>query len=237
MSADRSLKWSVAALVLFFLGQIWLSSRLEKWVHPEPFENSQSGSLDPKIVSSMRAAALLTGYKVLIGHVFWIQVIQYYGNGENGVDGFAKLYDYCRLASDLNPQFIPVYTYGAAALAYQVKRVDEAVKLLQKGILANPHENKLKLMLAAIAYHSNSDYNKEIPFLEYQIAQGSAPTMLVNILANTYMKAGRDQDAIRLWRQILATTDSDTQKQEASQKLKALYQSIRTSSKKKLAKP
>jgi tetratricopeptide (TPR) repeat protein len=235
--ADRSLKWFAAALTLFFFAQIWLSIHLEKWVHPEPFETSQSGTLDAKIVSPMRAAALLTGYKVLIGHVFWIQVIQYYGDGENGADHYAKLYDYCRLASDLNPQFIPVYTYGAAALAYQVHRLDEAVRLLQKGILANPQENRLKLMLAAIAYHSNADYNKEIPFLEFQIAQGNAPTMLVNILANTYMKAGRNEDAIRLWRRILTTTDSDAQKQEASQKLKELYVKSRSISKKKMVKP
>jgi tetratricopeptide (TPR) repeat protein len=234
---DRSLKWFASAFVLFFLAQIWLSSRLEKWVHPESYESSQSGTLDLKVVSSMRAAALLTGYKVLIGHVFWIQVIQYYGNGENGADHYSKLYDYCRLASDLNPQFIPVYTYGAAALAYQVNRLDEAVRLLQKGILANPQENRLKLMLAAIAYHSNADYNKEIPFLEFQIAQGNAPTMLVNILANTYMKAGHDEEAIRLWRHILATTDSDVQKEEASKKLKELYRTDKSSFKKKMAEP
>jgi pentatricopeptide repeat protein len=101
--------------------------------------------------------------------------------------------------------------------------MNEGVELLQKGILANPTVNNLKLMLAAMTYHNSQDYAKEIPFLEIQIAQGNAPTMLVNILANTYKKAGRVDDAIRLWRQILQTTDSDVQKFEAAQKLKELY--------------
>lgn len=57
--------------------------------------------------------------------------------------------------------------------------------------------------------------------------------MLVNILANTYKKAGRTEDAIRLWRQILQTTDSDVQKYEASQKLKELYAIVKNNSSKK----
>jgi len=184
--------------MVIFLTQACLSSKLDRWVHPEPFANSEAGELDPKIVSSLRAAALLSGYKVLIGHVFWIRVIQYYADGTNGADKFSKLYDYCRLASDLNPQFISVYTYGSAALAYQLHRVDEAVNLLRKGIVANPQANNLKMLLAAIAYHDSANYEREIPFLEIQIAQGNAPTMLVNILANTYKKVGRTDDAIRL---------------------------------------
>jgi len=232
-----ALKWSALGLVVFFALQAFLSARLEKWVHPEPFENSQSGQLDPKIVSSLRAAAFLSGYKVLVGHAFWIRVIQYYGNASNGVDHYAKLYDYCRLASDLNPQFLPVYTYGAAALAYQVNRMDEAVRLLQKGIMANPNAISLKLMLAAMAYHNSQDYAREIPFLEIQIAQGNAPTMLINILANTYQKVGRINDAIRLWLQILKTTDSDVQKYEAAQRLKQLYAIEKKTPRSEKAKP
>ena len=222
-TSEKPFKYAALSLTTFFILQVFLCVNLDKWVHPEPFESSQAGQLDPKIVSSLRAAALLSGYKVLVGHVFWIRVIQYYGDGSNGADHYAKLYDYCRLASDLNPQFLPVYTYGAAAMAYQQNRMNEGVELLQKGILANPTVNNLKLMLAAMTYHNSEDYAKEIPFLEIQIAQGNAPTMLVNILANTYTKAGRIDDAIRLWRQILQTTDSDVQKYEASQKLKELY--------------
>jgi tetratricopeptide (TPR) repeat protein len=232
MINDMFLKRAVPLLVLIFFAQVFLSSKLDHWVHPEPFESSKTRELDPKVVSSLRAAAFLSGYKVLIGHAFWIRVIQYYGDGFNGADHFSKLYDYCRLASDLNPQFISVYTYGSSVLAYQLRRTDEAVALLQKGILANPKADNLKLLLAAIAYHNSENYEREIPFLELQIAQGSAPTMLVNILANTYKKVGRTDDAIRLWLQILKTTDSDVQKYEAAQKLKELYAISKTPSKK-----
>ena len=213
---NSPLKWAVPLAVVFFVFQMFLSSKLDQWVHPGSFATSEAGQLDPKIVSSLRAIAFLSGYKVFVGHAFWIKVLQYYGDGANSADNFAKLYDYCRLESDLNPQFLPVYTYGASVLAYQVDRMDEAVKLLHKGILANPRVDNLKLMLAAMTYHNSGSYEREIPFLELQIAQGNAPTMMVNILANVYEKAGRVDDAINLWLRILKTTHSDVQKYQAT---------------------
>jgi tetratricopeptide (TPR) repeat protein len=223
MARDSSLKWAVPLAVVFFAGQVFLSFRLDHWVHPEPFETSEANQLDPKIVSSLRAVAFLSGYRVLVGHAFWIKVLQYYGDGANGGERFAKLYDYCRLESDLSPHFLPVYTYGASVLAYQVNRMDEPMLWIQKAILANPKADNLKLMLAAMTYHNNGNYEKEIPFLELQIAQGNAPSMMVNILANVYEKAGRVDDAINLWLRILKTTHSDVQKYQATLGLEKAY--------------
>jgi len=133
------------------------------------------------------------------------------------------MYDYCSLASDLNPRFVPIYTLGAAVLTFHVGRMDEAVRLLQKGILSNPMDTRLKLMLAALLYENAGQYDQVIRSLELEIQHGDAPTMLVNILANTYEKAGRLQNAIELWQKILKSSDSDVQRIEAAQKLQSLY--------------
>jgi pentatricopeptide repeat protein len=60
-------------------------------------------------------------------------------------------------------------------------------------------------------------------FLEAQIRAGTAPTMVVNILANTYAKVGRTQDAIRVWRYILATATTDEQRIVAAKELQEIY--------------
>jgi tetratricopeptide (TPR) repeat protein len=213
------------ALALLFLGQAWLCLRLDTWIHPLPFKNPapHMAVVDKKVSSTLRAVAYLTGTKVLIGHLFWIQVIQYYGDVNNSVDRYAKLYDYCSLASDLNPCFIPIYTYGGAALAFHLKRVDQAERLLQKGILSNPNETRLKLLYASIAYENTQQYDKLIPFLEAQIEKGDAPTLLIHILANTYQKVGRYQDAITLWQRCLRDSESDSQRIEAAFYLQDLY--------------
>jgi tetratricopeptide (TPR) repeat protein len=216
---------ALVLLTLVFMGQAWLCLWLDGWVHPQPFKNPNPhmAVVDKKVTSTLRAVAFLTGTKVFIGHLFWIQVIQYYGDVNNSVDRYSKLYDYCSLASDLNPCFIPIYTYGGAALAFHLKRPEQAERLLQKGILSNPDETRLKLLYASIAFENAGQYDKLIPFLEAQIEQGGAPTLLIHILANTYQKVGRYHEAIALWKRILKTSDSNSQRIEAAFYLQELY--------------
>jgi len=210
-------------LLTFFTAQAYLSNKLSDWVHPQSFEASTVKRLDKKVASTLRAVAFLSGYKVLVGHAFWIKVIQYYGDAANSLGRYANLYDYCVLASDLNPKFVSIYTLGGAALAFHLKRLDEAQKLLQKGILANPDDIRLKLLFVSIAYQNTDQYDKSIPFLEAQIQRGDAPYMMVNILANTYQRVGRYEDAIKLWRKIQLEATADDVRIQAGQKLQELY--------------
>jgi tetratricopeptide (TPR) repeat protein len=219
-STPRVRDWRLTALTIALAAQIFFSALLGAWVHPTPFSDEPLGKDVP---SALRAVGYLTGFKLLVGHLFWIRVIQYYGNSDNASDRYAKLYDYCSLASDLNPNFIPIYAFGASALSFHLKRPLEAAKLLQKGILANPKEVRLKLLYAAIAYQNTQQYDKVIPFLEAQIERGDAPEMLVRILANTYAEVGRTRDAIALWQKVLKQSNDQAVQIEAAQKLKSLY--------------
>ncbi len=225
---DRSLKWVLPLMAVLFISQASLSVKLGKWVHPEGIEFSRAHRMDRKVSSVLRAAAILSGYKVLAGHAFWIKVIQYYGDAFNSLDRYSKLYDYCSLASDLNPKFISIYTLGASALAFHLNRGNEAIRLLQKGINSNPNDIRLKLMLVSIAYQNTQEYDRVIPFLDAQIERGDAPYMLINILANTYQKVGRYPKAIKLWKKIMRDTDSNEMKIQAAQKLQELYTITKT---------
>ena len=215
-------RWAPWVLLSAFLFQLFLSAGLEDRVHPVPFDPN-GGVFNRGVASTLRAVAFLSGRKVLAGHAFWIKVIQYYGDADNSADRYSKLFDYCSLASDLNPRFIAPYTFGAAALAFHLKRIDQAEKLLQKGILSNPKETRLKLMYAAIAFQNTEEYEKVIPFLEQQILRGDAPLMLINILANTYEKVGRFQDAVKLWQKILRDGDTNEERIIAAKNLQKLY--------------
>jgi tetratricopeptide (TPR) repeat protein len=224
----RSMKIACLFLAASFLAQAYLSSKLSRWVHPVALE-SQGYAIEKNVPSTFRAVAFLSGFRLLASHTFWIQILLYYGDTTNSADRYSKMYSYCSLATDLNPHFIPTYQFGAAVLAFHVKRIDEAVRLLQKGIAANPPSKTayLKVLMAAIAYQNAGNYDAVIPGLEALINSGDAPAMMVNILANTYQKVGRMEDAIRLWQKILKATDDQGEKIEAAQKLQGLYQVIK----------
>jgi tetratricopeptide (TPR) repeat protein len=169
----------------------------------------------------------LAGQRVVVGHAFWFRVIQYYGDSSNSKERYGRLFEYCNLAADLNPHYLPIYLFGAAPLAFHVHRPGEAVRLLERGIRANPEADRLKLLLAAIAYRNRSEWDKVIPLLEAQVSAGGAPTMMVNILANTYKSAGRYDDAVRLWRTIQREAATDEQRITAAAKLRELYTLMR----------
>ena len=219
----RFLKAAPLLILAFFLAQAYFSSRLRDWVHPRAYEASSVERMDEKVVSAARAVAFLTGTKVLVGHVFWIKLLLYYGNDENAATRWAKLYDYCSLASDLNPGFISTYTFGASALAFHLGRADEAARLLEKGIKANPGAQRPKFLLAAIGYQYSDRSDLVIPALEEEAGRPDAPPELINILANTYQKVGRYRDAIRVWQGLLKNGETDEQRIVAAQKLQELY--------------
>ena len=222
------LKLAPGLILATFLAQAYLSRGLQRWLHPEPLEVTQTYRMDKKVASVLRATACLSGFKVLVGHAFWIKVLQYYGDATNSADRYSKLYDYCSLASDLNPRFTAPYTLGGAALMFHLKRMDEAIKLLAKGINSNPQDVSLKLMMASIAYQNSEQYDKVVPILEAEILRGDAPFMMINILANAYEKAGRYQDSARLWQKILKETDKDDVRIQAAQKLQALQEHLKS---------
>jgi len=218
-----ALRWGPWLIPSFFILQAFFSARLGDWVHPTSFEASPVERMDKRVASTLRAVAYLTGTKVLVGHLFWIGVIQYYGDDENAGTRWAKLYDYCCLASDLNPRFISIYTFGANALAFHLKRYDQAAQLLAKGIKANPEAVRLKYLLAAIGYQTADRSDLMIPVLEEEASRPDAPPMMVNILANTYEKVGRYEDAIRVWQKQLKEGDTDEKRIVAGQKLQEIY--------------
>jgi len=225
-SALRSFDGRIFLILVAFALQAVVAQRLEPWTRP-PDMLISSLSTPPRFASTLRAVADLTGMRVLIGHAFWMRVIQYYGDSLNARERYIHLFPYCSIAADLNPYYIPNYLFGAAPLAFHLHRADEAVQLLQRGIEANPKANRLKLLMAAIAYQNKSEWEKVIPLLEAQVEAGDAPSMLANILANIYRKAGRYNDAIALWRQIQKNASTDEDRIMAGQKLQELYQLTR----------
>lgn len=216
----------IPILAVLFLLQAVAAWRMDPGIRPASVALSLQETA-PRISSTVRAAADLTGLRVLVGHVFWFRLIQYYGDSGNAADRYSKLYAYSSLAADLNPYFTSIYQFGAAPLAFHVGRPGEAIALLERGIRANPGSIRLKVLLAAIGYQNRSEWEKVIPLLEAQVASGEAPTMLVNILANTYKSAGRFGDAIRLWRNIQRSAATDEQRILAGRKLRELYGILR----------
>jgi len=221
------MKWT-AALICLAVAFLTLH-RMEPFLRPEKGTSLtlKADSSEVRVPSTLRAAAYLSGFKIPVSHLFWIETLQYYGDFSNAPARYPKMFEYCRMTADLNPHFLKPYELGASVLAFQVHRPQEAAALLLRGIEANPTAPRLKLLLAAIGYLNVDQYGSILPLLEGLLRSGDAPPMMVNILANTYQKAGRWDDAVRVWRWILNHSTRNEDRDAAAHALEKLYQARR----------
>jgi tetratricopeptide (TPR) repeat protein len=213
-------------IVLFFGLQGFLSNKNLKsdFNSNEYFFSTVNQHFSVKHVPSiLRAAADLSGFRTIMADFFWIETVEYYGDFKNQKLLYPDLYQDCRVIASLNPYFEINYTFGGAALAFELGRSGQAINLLKIGSYYNPKDVVLKYMMAAIVYQHLHQLNKVVAFLKYDIDSGKAPQRLINILANTYIKLKKYSQAKHLWEVILHKTHSVTEREEAVRKLAAIY--------------
>ncbi len=97
--------------------------------------------------------------------------------------------------------------YTAGALAWNIERNDEALKLLYEGINRNPKYWKFRLYIAGIVYKQAGKYKEMVKVLEEAITYSDCPNIVKSILASIYEYEDRYVDALKLWINIYDTND------------------------------
>jgi len=158
-------------------------------------------------------AAVSFGYRPLLADVDYISMLQYYGDPSGSPDGHKKLSGYLNEITDAEPDFTFAYTYGAAILAFNLKRYDEAINVIQKGISYNPSFWKLRFYLGAIIYSKKGDTLKLTGLLEEALRFSDHPAIIERMLGNIYEISKPPDEAAQYWAAIFRTTkDAETRK-------------------------
>ncbi|MCU1306862.1 MAG: hypothetical protein JWN45_1557 [Acidobacteriaceae bacterium] len=179
-------------------------------------------------IQSPRAVKVMSlGYTGLAACVYWTRAVQYFGEKHllrsKRLDLLPKLLD---LTVSLDPHLLPAYEFGAIFLAQKPPEgaglPDEAVKLVERGIRANPDRWKLYYSLGFIHFIERKDYKAaEKAFDEGSKIPGAHPWMKV-MAAAMAARAG-DMDSARfLWTQIYEGTDDKLIRRNALSRLIAL---------------
>jgi len=198
---------------LFVFSGSWILSRH----YQDPFP-SLTTALSTSLVQLSDFSGIALGTRRLAADIAWIQTLQYYATpeadvpeeeAENGHGHYPLLLVYCERVARLDPYFSYVYYYGAGALGWNLDRLDEAEKLLQEGIKANPKEWRLQQYLAALGYQKNHDLSKLTQFLDSFIHDPDCPNLVRALLANIYKKQGNYRQAVEVWLIVLETHDPD----------------------------
>jgi len=219
----RSAAWLWLLLLPAGFAGVW---RLQRTVSAE--RQAMRQEQDEVLVRSPRLMKLATlEYSTLAADIYWTRAVQYYGNKRLGQDSnLESLWPLLDVASTLDPNLLPVYRFGATFLSEPAPRgagrPDLAVKLLERGMQANPVYWRLHQDLGNVYYFELHDYAKAGQvYLEGSKKPGAAPWMKV-MAARLLEKGGSRETAAMLWSEVFESSNDDSIKENARINLQLL---------------
>lgn len=172
---------------------------------------------------------LALSYDSIIADVYWIRAIQLYGDtrlGKSSDSSYALLYPLLELTTTLDPYFDVAYQFGALYLAERPPggpgRPDLAIKLLERGVQAQPEDWRLYQALGFVHYWSYRDYAKAAEWFRRASRLPESPVWMEPLAAVTLAEGGNRKSSRLLWQQIQQTATDDWFLGEAQRRLKQL---------------
>jgi tetratricopeptide (TPR) repeat protein len=198
---------SVAIIIAGFIAIFALSGFLERHRPALP----QGIDDEDLSLQGAKLKGFSLGFEGLIADWYWMRALQYIGNKllnspEQDIDlsdlrplDPRLLYPYLDTATDLDPQFIPAYSYGAVVLP----AIDpqKAIAITEKGIANNPDEWKLYHYLGFINWRLEQ-YDKAAEAYERGAKIPNAPPFMQLMAARMRTQGSSRETAREIYREM-----------------------------------
>jgi tetratricopeptide (TPR) repeat protein len=170
------------------------------------------------------------GFEGLIADWYWMQSLQYIGdkilktNGSVNIENLKPLnprllYPLLDSATDLDPQFLTVYSYGAVVLP--AIDAEQAIRFTEKGIRDNPHEWRLYQHLGYI-YWRIGKFDKAFETYSEGAKIAGAPPFFQIMAARMKTEGGSRETSRAMYRQMFDESGDDQTKAVAALRLQQL---------------
>ncbi len=221
--SNKNLLFSIIFILLGFFAIWQISNSLEK-KRPQLSQEFEDAELTFK---SDTLAKYSLGLNGLFADWYWITSLQYLGKkavqnkGNFQVDDLKslnpkQLYPLLEAATNLDPKFVNVYSYGAIILP----AIDEskAIKLTEKGIANNPNEWRLYQHLGYI-YWKKGDFKKAAEIYKQGSTIDGVPTFMKMMAARVESEGGSRDIARQIYQQMYDEAGDETTKNLAASRL------------------
>jgi hypothetical protein len=166
-------------------------------------------------------------YAPLMAAIYWTRVVQYFGEKHHlHEQNLELLWPLLDITTTLDPNLMPAYRSGSVFLSDSPPRgagqPDLAVKLLDRGIAANPGQWRLYQDLGNVYYFDKKDYVKA----SEAFAKGGALPGALIWMKTMAAKIGAEGDSLEtsyfLWKQVYDSANEPQTKEGAAQHLRLL---------------
>jgi tetratricopeptide (TPR) repeat protein len=213
----------IAALIVAGMAEVRnLQRKIDEEKQPLQLESEDLMMRSGKMVKRMSLE-----YAPLMAAIYWTRAVQYFGEKHHLHDqDLQLLWPLLDITTTLDPNLLPAYRTGSAFLSDAPPRgagePDLAVKLLERGIKANPDQWRLYQDLGNVYYFDKKDYLKASQAFE----EGSKlPGALVwmKVMAAKIAADGESlETSYFLWKQIYDSTNEPELKKNAASHLRLL---------------
>ena len=225
----RGWKRRELALVLAIICGLGVTAGLSRWLelqHPPPEQLAQQG-LDDLYLKPEEARRLSLGFNAMAADWYWMRSLQYVGRKVTAHKDAIQIDDLSALklkilapllenATTLDPQFIAAYEYGAIVLP--AVDVEAAIKLIKKGIAANPQAWRLHTYLGYIYWQQNRFEEAGAAYAAGARING-APAWVTSMSAQMATKGGSRDTARAIYQNMYQQSSDEGMKQLAFKRL------------------
>jgi hypothetical protein len=148
------------------------------------------------------------GYRNLAADLLWFRTVQYYGGwikDENDLSLFSHLIE---VITDLDPQFIFAYTFGALIISQDIGYYAGGVEVLKKGMQNNPGNWWIPFEIGFIYYVDAQDYANAERYFHLASRLPGADEIAKRFAAFAAKRSGDLEVSLRMWEELARTSDN-----------------------------
>jgi hypothetical protein len=219
----KSGKMVRALLMLLMVAGLAMVCQLQKKIDKE--KNAIQVEQDELLIRSGNLLRMLSlEYAPLAGAVYWTGVVQYFGEKHRlHQTNLELLWPLLDITTTLDPHLMPAYRFGSTFLSDKpprgAGRPDLAVKLLDRGIKANPDQWRLYQDLGNVYYFDAKDYPKASAAFTEGSKNPNALIWMKVMAAKIAAEGESPETSYFLWQQVYQTTTDPSVKKNAEEHL------------------
>jgi hypothetical protein len=170
---------------------------------------------------------LSLGHQGLLANIYWTRAVQHFGRRRlEHATQFELLGPLLRITTDLDPQLVIAYRFGAIFLAEKAPsgagQPAEALHLLERGIVANPGHWRLWQDLGFIYYWDLKNYASAARAFRAGSERPGAGVWMRALAATVAAAGGQVQTSRLLWSEIYRQAENESIRRSAQEHLLAL---------------
>ncbi|MGH9718372.1 MAG: hypothetical protein ACRD4R_16815 [Candidatus Acidiferrales bacterium] len=221
-SHGRPVWIAVAAVPILFASLFVLQRRIDARTRTEADAKEELLLRSPAAIDKMSL-----GYNSLLADVYWTRAVQYYGERFGTPHAtFALLWPLLDITTTLDPKLLPAYHFGAIFLSQPgmggAGRPDLAVKLVKRGIAANPNRWGLYSDLGFLYYWHFRDYKDAAAAYLAGSKTAEGPSWMRIMAARMDQKGGSIETSRMIWSQIYTSSANPNIRKMALKTLRGL---------------